>query len=105
MYACMYVRMYITFVLIEPVSYFVYNFRLSLSVNSQSSVFIEFHCLLSIERWGFDNSSEVSIYFGHDNLLCGPMSRIKRFVVIIKCKMYMPGICTIYVTLSSLSMI
>lgn len=55
-------------------------FRQQSFLSPHSDVFIEFHCLLSAQQWGFDDSSEVRIYFGETQVFCGPMATIKRYV-------------------------
>jgi len=53
---------------------------------SEDYIFIEFFCLVSIERWGLNKSSKVYIRFNAPELgtfdSChGPMSLAPRFVV------------------------
>ena len=46
----------------------------------QDFVYIEFHCLLSIQQWGFDDSSQVFMRFAAlQNFSCcyGPMERVR----------------------------
>ena len=54
-------------------------------VQDSNIVFIEFHCLLSAQHWGFHDSSQVFIRFKSNRLgdfkYCyGPMEKVLRFV-------------------------
>ena len=56
-------------------------------IASKDYVLIEFFCLVSIERWGFDTSSQVYLRFAAPELgtfySChGPMILTQRFAVI-----------------------
>ena len=55
-------------------------------VTTKEYVAIDFFCLLSVERWGFDTSSKVYLRFDVDELgsfvSChGPMICIDRFAI------------------------
>ena len=57
-------------------------------ITSTECVIIEFYCLASIERWGFEESSKVYLRFAAPELgtFCtchGPMTLIQRFVCIV----------------------
>ena len=57
-------------------------------ITSTECVIIEFYCLVSIERWGFDESSKVYLRFAAPELgtfyTChGPMTLTQRFVYIV----------------------
>ena len=52
---------------------------------SQNYVLVEFHCLLSIHQWGFDDYSNVYICFaakelGEFKYCYGPMSPVRKLV-------------------------
>ena len=55
-------------------------------ISSVDYVTIEFYCLLSIERWGFDETSKVYLRFGSPELgtffTChGPMTSTQMLVI------------------------
>ena len=55
---------------------------------SEDYIWIDFFCLVSIERWGFDESSKVYLRFAAPELgkfyTChGPMFLTQRFVIFI----------------------
>ena len=48
-------------------------------------IIVEFHCLLNVQQWGFNNTSDVFMRFdapefGHFKYCYGPMQKINRFV-------------------------
>ena len=54
-------------------------------ISSAECVIIEFYCLVSIERWGFDEASKIYLRFSAQELgtfhTChGPMIPTQRFV-------------------------
>ena len=64
----------------EPLLYFPPE------ITSTECVIIDFFCLVSIERWGFDESSKVYLRFAAPELgtFCtchGPMTLTQRFVI------------------------
>ena len=57
-------------------------------ITSTECVIMEFYCLVSIDRWGFDESSKIYLRFVAPELgtfyTChGPMTPTQRFVYII----------------------
>ena len=57
----------------------------SSETTSHDYLFIEFHCLLLAQQWGFDDSSQIFMRFnapvlGSFKHCYGPMKRVNRFV-------------------------